>query len=257
MLLRICTGFKGVSFRETHLWEQFGRPDKIALITCLKKLNVSGAFLTLRVPWHLLHPHLRQPNFLEGWQRAGAQKGGFENALFNLKSPWKYPDFWSAGFSSIFKAFFMAQLPWKVHEKCLKNALKTLDLKIRVFSGGFQIPPFVPPPFAILGFSFFLKEFLNLPTISCTDHLAPATQSSFGGNPRRAMVWGTQSFLAREELKGTNLMGQTGFCETLRFPAVFCGFLRNSVVSCGFLRNSAVSCGFLRRSAPPKCCVRT
>ena len=43
--LRICTCFKGVSFRETHLWEHFGRTDKIALITCLKNLNVSGAFL--------------------------------------------------------------------------------------------------------------------------------------------------------------------------------------------------------------------
>ena len=29
--LRLCTGgFKGVSFRETHLWEHFGRTDKIA-----------------------------------------------------------------------------------------------------------------------------------------------------------------------------------------------------------------------------------
>ena len=36
-------GFKGVSFRETHLSEHFGRTDQIALITCLKKLNVSGA----------------------------------------------------------------------------------------------------------------------------------------------------------------------------------------------------------------------
>ena len=39
----------------------------------------------------------------------------------------------------------------KVHEKYLKNARKTLDLKIWVFSGGFQSPPFVRPPFAILG----------------------------------------------------------------------------------------------------------
>ena len=44
--LGICTGFKGVSFRETHLREHFGRTNKIALITCLKKLNVSSAFLT-------------------------------------------------------------------------------------------------------------------------------------------------------------------------------------------------------------------
>ena len=43
---RICTGFKGDSFRETHLWEHFGRTDTIALITCLKKLNVSGTSLT-------------------------------------------------------------------------------------------------------------------------------------------------------------------------------------------------------------------
>ena len=37
--LRICTGFQDVSFRETHLWEDFGRTDQIALITCLKKLK--------------------------------------------------------------------------------------------------------------------------------------------------------------------------------------------------------------------------
>ena len=43
--LRICTGFKGVSFRETYLWEHFGRTDQIALIACLKKLNVSAASL--------------------------------------------------------------------------------------------------------------------------------------------------------------------------------------------------------------------
>ena len=44
-VLEDLPGFKGVSFRETHLREHFGRTDKNALITCLKKLNVSGAFL--------------------------------------------------------------------------------------------------------------------------------------------------------------------------------------------------------------------
>ena len=43
--LRIGTGFLEDSFRETHLWEHFGRTGKIALVTCLKHLNVSGAFL--------------------------------------------------------------------------------------------------------------------------------------------------------------------------------------------------------------------
>ena len=38
--------FKGNAFRETHLWGHFGWTDKFALIMCLKKLNVSGAFLT-------------------------------------------------------------------------------------------------------------------------------------------------------------------------------------------------------------------
>ena len=38
--LKICTGLKWVSFRETHRWEHFGRADRIALITCLKKLDV-------------------------------------------------------------------------------------------------------------------------------------------------------------------------------------------------------------------------
>ena len=45
MCLRICAGFKGVSSRETRLWEHFGQTDKIALITCLKFLNVPGASL--------------------------------------------------------------------------------------------------------------------------------------------------------------------------------------------------------------------
>ena len=43
--VRLSTRFKGVSLRETHLWEHFGWADKIALITCLKNLNVSSAFL--------------------------------------------------------------------------------------------------------------------------------------------------------------------------------------------------------------------
>ena len=43
--LRISTGFKGDSLRETHLWEHFGRTDKIALIPCLKSFNVSSASL--------------------------------------------------------------------------------------------------------------------------------------------------------------------------------------------------------------------
>ena len=59
---------------------------------------------------------------------------------------------------------------------------------------------------------------------------------------------------SREELKGTIYMGQMGFCEHLRFPAVFCGNLQKSAVSCDFLRKSALSCGFLRNSALPKCC---
>ena len=47
--VRIFTYFKGVSFQETHLWEHFqiGRADKIALMTCLKHLNVSGAFVII------------------------------------------------------------------------------------------------------------------------------------------------------------------------------------------------------------------
>ena len=32
-------------FREMHFWEHFGQTERIALITCLKHLNVSGAFL--------------------------------------------------------------------------------------------------------------------------------------------------------------------------------------------------------------------
>ena len=39
--------FSEVSFRKTHLREHFGRTNKFALITRLKHLNVSGAFLTL------------------------------------------------------------------------------------------------------------------------------------------------------------------------------------------------------------------
>ena len=45
--LRICTGFKEVFFRETHLWEQSSRTDKIALITCLKRFNISDACLMI------------------------------------------------------------------------------------------------------------------------------------------------------------------------------------------------------------------
>ena len=43
--MRISTGLKGNSFRETRLCEHFGRADKVALTTCLKHFNVSDAFL--------------------------------------------------------------------------------------------------------------------------------------------------------------------------------------------------------------------
>ena len=36
----------------------------------------------------------------------------------------------------------------------------------------------------------------------------------------------------RAELKGTNYMGQTGFCKNLRFSAKICGFLRFSAKIC-------------------------
>ena len=35
----VCSAFKEVSFRETHLWHHFGRTGQIALITCLKKVK--------------------------------------------------------------------------------------------------------------------------------------------------------------------------------------------------------------------------
>ena len=43
--------FKGDSFRQMYLREHFGRTDKIALITCLKNLNVSGSFLRIYPSW--------------------------------------------------------------------------------------------------------------------------------------------------------------------------------------------------------------
>ena len=47
--LRISAGFTGDSFREKHLWEHFGRTDKIALITCLKKLGVFSPHLPCEI----------------------------------------------------------------------------------------------------------------------------------------------------------------------------------------------------------------
>ena len=86
----------------------------------------------------------KRRNLFGGWQRVGAQKGGFENALFNLKSPWTIPENTLIFESRNFQAFFMAPLPRKMHEnawKILENAWKTLDSKIRVFSN----PPFYAP----------------------------------------------------------------------------------------------------------------
>ena len=40
----------------------------------------------------------------------------------------------------------------------------------------------------------------------------------------------------RAEFKGTNYMGQTGFCENLQFPAIFCENLRFPAVFCENLR---------------------
>ena len=52
--------------------------------------------------------------------------------------------------------------------------------------------------------------------------------------------------LHRVELKGTNYMGQTGFCKNLQFPAVFCENLRFPAVFCENLRFAAVFCEKLR-----------
>ena len=58
--LRISTGFKGDSFRERHICENFGRTDKMALLACLQTLNVSGAFLKHSVSINRRrHMHLR------------------------------------------------------------------------------------------------------------------------------------------------------------------------------------------------------
>ena len=57
--LRICTGLKGVSFREMHLWEHIGRTDKIALITCLKTFNVSDASLSFHAQLEVQKPFFR------------------------------------------------------------------------------------------------------------------------------------------------------------------------------------------------------
>ena len=94
------------------------------------------------------------------WRMAkgGAQKGGFENALFNLKNPWKIPENTLIFESRNFQAFFMAPLPRKMHEKCLKNAWKMPEKPLIQKSGCFQIPPFMPPPFAILWITRFCRK---------------------------------------------------------------------------------------------------
>ena len=80
--------------------------------------------------------------------KGGGTKGGIWKCPFqSLKNPWKCPDFSE---SRNFQAFFMAPLPRKTHEKCLKNAWKMHEKPLIQKSGYFQIPPFMPPPFAIL-----------------------------------------------------------------------------------------------------------
>ena len=54
----------------------------------------------------------------------------------------------------IWKCPFQPEKPWKPPENTLIFEVKVFQAKISVFSGGFQIPPFVPPPFAILGLDF-------------------------------------------------------------------------------------------------------
>ena len=55
-------------------------------------------------------------------------------------------------------------------------------------------------------------------------------------NTRGSLIRNARLCACRAELKGTNYMGQTGFHENLRFPAVFCDNLRFPAVFCENLR---------------------
>ena len=86
---------------------------------------------------------------LREWQRVGAQKGGFEKPL---KTPW----FLNQGFCRHFSCTFHGSCAMKMPEKRLKNLHFKKNEIFRGVLGGsdwkghFQIPPFVPPSFAIL-----------------------------------------------------------------------------------------------------------
>ena len=72
----------------------------------------------------------------------------------------------------------------------------------------------------------------------CSVGLArPLTASSFDlGECHMELAKKKEKSHGKEELNGTNSMGQTGFCERLRFPASFCENLRFPAVCCGKLR---------------------
>ena len=69
MRLRICTGLKGFPSERRIYESTFGRTDQIALITCLKKLNVSGASLKFDLEFDLKFEISDGKNLVKFWER--------------------------------------------------------------------------------------------------------------------------------------------------------------------------------------------
>ena len=94
--------------------------------------------------------------------RVRARKGELKIALCNQRKPWKPSEFTQCLksrfsfllFSRHFSSSLMVQLPWEMHKKwkCLETSIQNQS-NFRAF----QIPPFVPTPFAILWFGAHLR----------------------------------------------------------------------------------------------------
>ena len=126
---------------------------------CCKNANLPNRTCFTRIRRPPPHPGSHRKNlFIFTCLFLSLEDGkGWGHNRGDLKMPfstWKIPENTLIFESINFQAIFMAPHPRKMPEKCLENAWKMPEKPLIQKSGCFQIPPFMPPPFASLFLSW-------------------------------------------------------------------------------------------------------